>query len=239
MSPIAQSVTAVLQAGGRGERLRPITDHTSKCLLPVGGSPIIERLIGQINETGIRSVTVITGWLGEQVGAHVQSIAGSFPKLELSVMRETQRLGNIGGLSQLPPTENNLLFLFADLVTDMDFASLLAAHLASDADITLASHLDPYQLSFGELEVDGTRVTKYIEKPIKHTLICSGVAALRQSAVGLIPAGRPMGIADLVTVALREGMRVAHRQHEALWIDVNSEAALLAADRAVSGTDIA
>jgi NDP-sugar pyrophosphorylase family protein len=199
---------------------------------------MVKRLIDQLNKTGIRSVTVITGWLGEQVEAHVQSLADSFPELELSVTRETRRLGNIGGLGQLPPTEKNLLFLFADLVTDMDFSSLVAAHLAGDADITLASHLDPYQLSFGELEVDGARVTKYIEKPVKHTLICSGVAVLRPSAVALIPAGRPMGIADLVTVALREGMRVAHRQHQAFWIDVNSEAALRNAERAVSGRDI-
>ncbi len=236
MPEVAPDVSAILQAGGRGERLRPLTDHTPKCLLPVGGVPILERLIGQVSRTGIRSVTVIIGWLGDQVEAYVEVMADRFPDLELSVTRESRRRGNIGGLGQLPPTGQDLLFLFGDLVTDMDFAALLADHRAGGADITLASHLDPYRLSFGELKVEGTRVRDYIEKPLKYTLISSGVAVFRPAAVQLIPPDRPMGISELVTAALGAGLRVDHWQHEALWIDVNSETALAAADRSLSAS---
>lgn len=229
----SQNVSAVIQAGGRGERLRPITDHKPKCLLTVYGVPILERLIDQISRTRIRSVTIITGWLGEQVEAYIQDNAGKFTDLELHVVRESRRLGNIGGLSEIPSGSHDLLFMFGDLVTNMDFAAILDEHCDSGADITLASHLDPYQLSFGELKVEGMRVTDYIEKPIKHTLICSGVAVLRQNAIALIPPNQPMGISDLVSRAIHEQLTVRHWQHKALWIDINNETALNNADHAV------
>lgn len=236
MSDPPYAVHAVIQAGGRGERLRPRTDRTPKCLLSVGGSPMLERHIRKLESAGIASATIICGWLGNQVEAHVDRVASHYPGIELDVFHETGRLGNIGGLGLLRPRDCDLLFLFGDLVTDIEFNALLAAHRSGGGDITLASHLDPYRLSFGEIRVEGSLVREYIEKPVKHTLICSGVAVLRPAAVRLIRPGGALGISELVSAAIQAGQRVEHWQHQARWIDVNSEAALGAANRAVSGT---
>ena len=88
-------------------------------------------------------MTIITGWLGGQVEAYVNGIANKYTDLEFKIIRENQQLGNIGSLSRIHPADHDILFIFADLVTNIDFVSILVDHRTSGADITLASHLDP------------------------------------------------------------------------------------------------
>jgi hypothetical protein len=127
-----------------------------------------------------------------------------------------------------------VLFAFGDLVTDLDFAELAARH-GGGADALLASHHEAHRLQLGELVVAGERVVGYREKPEKRFLICSGIGMFRREALRALPAdGRPRGLVDLVTAILDRGLTVAHWEHGAFWMDVNSPELLREATRRLS-----
>src|SRR5688572_11923787 len=117
-------VLAVLQAGGRGERLRPVTDTVPKAILEVRGIPIVERLLLQFRQAGIRSVTVITGWLSDKLEARVRADSRRFAPLHIEFLHEDRPLGNFGAVAGLN-ADRPVLMAFGDLVTDLDFQGLL------------------------------------------------------------------------------------------------------------------
>jgi len=227
----AIDVRGVLQAGGRGERIGADERSGPKPLFKVSGTPMVERLLRQFVAAGIRSVTVITGWMGDRVEAHLRSLDDLPGDLAIDFIRESHPRGNLGALADLPREPRPVLMSFADLVTELDFAELVAVHEEGGARITLASHYESYRVRLGELQSEGRRVVAYREKPEKRFLICSGIGVFERPVLDLLPSDRPAGIADLVTAALDGGHEVIHWSHGALWMDVNSPEELEEAHR--------
>ena len=219
-------VRAVLQAGGRGQRMGDLTDDTPKPLLPVAGVPMAERLLRQLTGAGVRDVTVITGWLGERIEAHLRGLDGLPDDLRLTFFHETTPLGNAGALQHVAPGDGPVLLTFADLVTDLDRRALVALHRERACDVTLTSHTEGIRLRLGELLVDGDRVHGYLEKPWKDFLICSGIGVFEPRAIDLLAPDRPTGLSELIVTAIEAGLSVTHWKHGAFWMDVNSPAAL-------------
>ena len=181
---------------------------------------MIERLMWQMLDAGVRDITVITGWLGEQIQRHLESC--ELPKdVRLTFFKETTPLGNIGGLAELQPFEGSLLMAFADLITNMDFAKLLEVHWEKEADATLASHNETYQVTLGELVLGDGRVVGYDEKPLKRYTICSGVGVFEPAVLRVLERGRPQGISNLISSAIAAGFYVDHWAHGASVLDVN------------------
>lgn len=222
---------AVLQAGGKGSRLLPTTESIPKPLIKVGRVPMVERLMRQFLAIGIREIYVITGWLGEKVEAHIRTMGDLPSDLSLHFIREDQPLGNFGGMTLLPRRPGPILFSFADLITDLAFQELIGIHQQFRSDITLASHLEKYQLKLGELSVCNEIVTGYHEKPIKEFVICSGIAVFESHVLDLIKPSHPTGISDLINAALSASLKVSHWSHNSFWMDVNTPELLTIANR--------
>jgi NDP-sugar pyrophosphorylase family protein len=188
---------------------------------------MVERLLRQMLASGITTVTVITGWLGERVEAHLGSLDDLPPGVRISFVRESSPLGTVGALTRVRAPGERVLFAFADLVTELDFSRLLDWHERSGADLTLASHPEMHRLSLGEILSDGHTVTGYLEKPKKEFTICSGIAVLEPRVVKLAAGMSGLyGLPDLVAAALVSDCRVLHWPHGAFWRDVNSPEAL-------------
>ncbi|MCP3980428.1 MAG: nucleotidyltransferase family protein [bacterium] len=226
MGASSQSARAVLQAGGRGERLRAgpdsPPDSPPKPLTPVGGVPMVERLLRQFVACGFRHVTVVTGHQAERVERHLDDLSDLPEDLQLEFLRETAVRGNCGALADLPRDGRTVVMAFADLVTDLDFGELLELHGRRGCDLTLASHHESHRVRLGELVVDEHRVLDYREKPLKEFLICSGICALEPRVLELIPGGGAVGLSDVARAAIRAGLSVTHWTHGSFWIDVNS-----------------
>ncbi len=229
-----QRVHAVLQAGGRSDRMRAGGESLPKPLLPIDGVPMVERLLRQLVAAGLRRITVITGARGDRIEAHLLGLRDLPDDLELDWLRESKPRGNVGSLAELPRDGRSIVLAFADLATDLDFSRLLEVHATRGADVTLTSHTESFRVRLGELVVEGDRVVEYREKPEKRFLICSGIAVFEPHVVDLVWNDRPMGISDLITVALGRGQEVVHWMHHSRWIDVNSPEDLRQANRAWS-----
>jgi len=214
---------AVIQAGGRGQRIRPIAGSLAKPLLTVGEEPMIGRLIRQIASSGVRTATVIIPNDCRELREFLRRVAVAVPSLDLEVAEERHPLGNAGALGAIECRDKTVLFCFADLVTDLTFDRMAALHRDRQCDVTLASHYEFHQLSLGELITEGPRVCGYVEKPRKQFLICSGVAVFEPRILELARSvATPFGLADLINASLQAGYSVTHWMHEAYWIDVNT-----------------
>jgi NDP-sugar pyrophosphorylase family protein len=218
---VTTDARAVLQAGGRGDRLRPLTDTIPKPLLAVAGVPMVERLVRQLAAAGVRSITVAVNWLGQKVIDHLAAIDDLPDAVEIAFIEESRPMGNVGALAGLPPWEGPTLLAFADLVTDLDFRTLLEVHRRGGAAATLATHEEVVRVRLGEVVAEGDRVVAYREKPLKAVLIGSGIAVFEPAALRLLPS-EPAGISDLVNLVLEADMVVRHWRHGAEWMDVNS-----------------
>lgn len=226
----------ILQGGGKGERLRPLTNRIPKCLAEVSQEPLLGRLIAQFADASVEQITVVAGWLGARVQDYVASVAAPrYPAIRFTVITEDAERGNAGILRTLPVPEEPVLFCFADLYTDLSFAGLAAHHQRTGAALTLAVHWDQVTAPFGSVLADGTRVRQYVEKPSYRYLAGSGAAILSPTVFAtLSQLPERFGIADVVTSALHQGLPVESWRHDAVWIDVNSRESLAAAEALAS-----
>ena len=118
---------AVIMAGGKGVRLRPITEHLPKPMIPVAGRPILERLVLHLVGCGIRQVFLSINYLGHIVEQHFGD--GSRFGCRIEYLREEQPLGTGGALALLPePPTELLLVMNGDGVTQVDIGALLDFH---------------------------------------------------------------------------------------------------------------
>jgi NDP-sugar pyrophosphorylase family protein len=222
----------VIQAGGKGERMKVGGLAIPKVLLPVQGMPLLERLIRQLVTEGAREFFILTGYAAEQVEAHVKKIELGHSDVSFTFIRETESRGNIGALAELAGLDVPVLFAFGDLFTRISFRLLYSVHQERGASITAASHVETHRLQLGHLIVDDNRVIDYREKPEYEFLICSGIMAIAPEVLRLMPKSGIVGMNRLVLIAIEAGLDVTHWRHGAFWMDINTPELLERANEA-------
>ena len=209
-------------AGGRGERLRPLTDTTPKPLLHVRGRAIIDHLLEAISRAGVRRAHVATGYLGEVVARHLSD--APVPGLEIVLHREEQPLGTAGAVGLLAPP-GPLLICNGDIVTDLDFGVLLSRHAASGCAVTVVGVAHEQRLRFGGLDVDASgRLTGWREGEIVRRIVSAGIYVLEPEAAKMVRAGERLDMPDLVGRCAGMGVRV--EVHGGAWDDIGEHEAL-------------
>ena len=144
----------VLMAGGIGSRLRPLTSDTPKSMLRIGQRPILETIVSQFMDYGFRRFVIAMHYLGEQIADYFGD--GSRFGAEITYLRETEPLGTAGALSLLgdPPAEPFFL-MNGDLLTKLNFSSLMAFHQASGAPVTMCVREHALTIPYGVTEICG------------------------------------------------------------------------------------
>lgn len=209
---------AIVMAGGFGTRLRPLTEDLPKPMLPLGTRPLLELIVEQLRDAGIRQVNVATHYKGEVISDHFKD--GQDFGVEIRYVKEDQPLGTVGALSLLEESEEPLLVMNGDILTRVDFRSMLHFHREHEADLTVA--VKQYELSvpYGVILTDGVAVTGISEKPVLRQFINAGIYLLNPSVRRLIPNGQPYDIPDLIHALLREGRSVVSFPIREYWLDI-------------------
>lgn len=215
-------MSAILMAGGKGERLRPLTLTTPKPLLEIDGKPIIDYNVEALAAVGITDITVTTRYLAHMLHSHFsQPVAG----IKVKCMEESQPLGTIGAVSMLEhKCPGTTLVMNADLLTDISFEDMYLRHIAEKADITVASL--PYSISvpYAILATEGATVTALEEKPTYSYYANAGIYMISNSLLASIPEGRRTDATDLIEDAIKAGKRVVYFPINGTWIDIGSPA---------------
>jgi dTDP-glucose pyrophosphorylase len=209
---------AVIMAGGRGVRLRPLTDDIPKPMIRIAGRPILERIVLHLIGYGIRRVFISINYLGHMIEEHFGD--GSRLGCRIEYLREERPLGTGGSLSLLPaPPSEPILVMNGDLVTDVDVASLLAFHRSHGGAGTMGVRRYRHVVPFGCVDLEGDRITRLDEKPTLTRMVNAGIYVLSPSLVARVPQAE-MGMPDLFEQCLTRGDAVRAFEIETDWIDV-------------------
>lgn len=214
-------VDAILMAGGRGERLRPLTLTTPKPLLKVGGRAIIDHNVAALAAAGIRLVRVTVNYLAEQIEEHFLTAAPEGMTVEC--VREPMAMGTIGSAALIDHRPGGTtLVMNSDLLTSVDLEQLYLTHRDSGAAITIAAI--PYNVSvpYAILETDGQRVTALAEKPSYSFYANAGIYLIDNALLSALPRDRRTDATDLIGQVIADGGRVTYSPVNGLWIDIGS-----------------
>ena len=187
------SMRAYLLAGGRGERLRPLTDHVPKCLAPVGGRPLLAYWLALCRREGVTDVLLNVSHHFEMVEAFLASRAESSPTVR--VVRELEPSGTATTVKRerwFAEGAPHVWVFYADNLSDLRLAPMFRLHEAHADPMTvgLFHTLDPSASGIVELDATG-RIVSFVEKPAnpRSDLANAGVYLMRSSAFDAIPDG--------------------------------------------------
>ena len=213
-------IDAVLMAGGRGERLRPLTEKTPKPLLPVGDKAIIDHNVDRLISYGIQYIYVTVNYLKEQLEDHYKELRGG---IQIQTIREPKYLGTIGSVKFVPKFFNDtILVMNSDLFTNIDYEDFFLHFEQHDAEMSVAAV--PYNVSipYGILDLDGRNILGLLEKPNYNYYANAGIYLLKRRALEEIPNDTFFNATDLVEKLIAEGKKVIRYPLNGTWIDIGN-----------------
>ena len=214
-------LSAVVMAGGQGNRLRPLTEDVPKPMLPLGDRPLLAHLVDQLSATGIRRLNITTHYKGHLIEEHFGD--GSEFGIKIGYINEQKPLGTAGSLSLLEPSDDPLLVINGDIVSQVDARAMLDFHLEHRADMTVAVRQQEFPIPYGVVEIDGVEITAISEKPTLHHLINAGIYLLGPQACARVPAGRHYDMTDLIHDLVTDGSKVVGFPIQGSWTDIGRQ----------------
>ncbi|KIO46926.1 nucleotidyltransferase family protein [Sanguibacteroides justesenii] len=209
---------AVLMAGGKGERLRPLTEQIPKPLLKVGDKAIIDYNIDNLISYGVSHINVTVNYLGEQLERHFEQLREG---VKVNCIREPQYLGTIGSIKFIDTFYNDTILLMnSDLFTNINFEDFFLHFLQNEADMSVAAI--PYSVSvpYGIFELEERTIKGVREKPTYNYYANSGIYLIKRELLSLIPEGVFFNATDFMEKLIGEGYHVIRFPLVGYWIDI-------------------
>ena len=213
-------IDAVLMAGGKGERLRPLTEKTPKPLLEVGGKCIIDHNVARLISYGVEHVNVTVNYLGEQIAEHFDTPRAG---VQVRTFREPKFLGTIGSIKFVDIFYNDtILVMNSDLFTNIDYEDFFLHFQIHDAEMSVAAV--PYNISIelGILDLDGHNIKGLIEKPKYNYYANAGIYLIKKRALAEIPEDTFFHATHLVEKLIAQGKKVIRYPLNGTWIDIGT-----------------
>ena len=213
-------IDAVLMAGGKGERLRPLTEKTPKPLLEVGGKCIIDHNVDHLISYGVKHINVTINYLGEQIEEH---FATPREGIQIRTFREPKFLGTIGSIKFVDTLYNDtVLVMNSDLFTNIDYEDFFLHFQKHDAEMSVAAV--PYNVSipYGILDLEGREIKGLIEKPKYNYYANAGIYLIKKHALAEIPEDEFFNATDLIEKLIAQNKKVIRYPLNGTWIDIGN-----------------
>ncbi len=195
LAPSAQPYPVVLMAGGEGRRLRPLTEHTPKPMLDVGGRPILETIVRRLSAVGFADSHISVNYRADVIKNHFGN--GTALGVDVSYIDEDMPLGTAGPLARLARGDHPVLVMNGDILSKVDPVQLIDFHRESGAAATMAVRSHEIQVPYGVVDIADNEIRGLREKPVTRHFINAGIYVLGDEALGLVPGDRPFDMPDL------------------------------------------
>lgn len=213
-------IDAVLMAGGKGERLRPLTEKTPKPLLTVGDKAIIDHNIDRLISYGVQHINVTVNYLHEQIEEHYKEPRNG---VKIRTFLEPKFLGTIGSIKFVESFHNDtVLVMNSDLFTNIDYEDFFLHFQQYDAEMSVAAV--PYNISipYGILDLDGRDIKGLLEKPKYNYYANAGIYLIKRQALKEIPEETFFNATDLIEKLIANGKKVIRYPLNGTWIDIGN-----------------
>jgi NDP-sugar pyrophosphorylase family protein len=211
---------AIILAGGKGTRLAPYTTVIPKPLMPIGERPILEIILRQLKAHGIKEIILAVGHVSQLFQAFFKN--GNDFGVHIDYSIEKDKLGTAGPISlvldQLPET---FLIMNGDLLTNLNYSSLIQYHHKQKAAATIALSKREVHVDYGVIESEAGRFSRYIEKPRYSFKVSMGINVLDREAVRpYLNPNQYMDIPDLMTALANDGKIISCYEENCRWLDI-------------------
>ena len=182
---------AIIMAGGKGTRLRPLTDAMPKPMVPLIDKPALYYIVELLKKHGVKELAVTLGYLPEKIVGYFGS--GESLGVEIKYYYEKEPLGTAGGVKNAADfIDDDVTIVSGDAYTEIDLTKAFAFHKAKNSPFTLVARPHPNPVGLGILEIDfENRITDFIEKPNspRPSLVNTGIYVMNKSILSMIPDG--------------------------------------------------
>lgn len=209
-----------IMAGGFGTRLRPLTDDTPKPMLKVGGKPILETLIERFKQAGFVNFYISTHYLPEKIRDYFSN--GTALGVNITYVHEDAPLGTGGALGLLPEDVPNLplLMINGDVLTSVDFESVLRFHCERSSLATMCVRDYEYQVPYGVVSGADHRIISMEEKPVQRFFVNAGIYVIDPKIFKNVSRNQRIDMPTLLQEYIDEGFEVSMFPIHEYWLDI-------------------
>ncbi|BFG70377.1 hypothetical protein KACHI17_12580 [Sediminibacterium sp. KACHI17] len=214
-------IDVVIMAGGKGQRLMPLTATKPKPLLKVGDKPIIDHNVTRLSLYGITEFWISIKYLGEQIEEYFGNGLGR--NINIKYLKEDEPLGTIGAVSKIENFHHDyVLVTNSDILTNIDYEHFFLDFLKNDADLSVVTI--PYQVNvpYAVLETEDGWVKGFTEKPSYIYYSNGGIYLMKKEILSRLPKNTFYNTTDLMEEMIRNGKRVYSYPLAGYWLDIGS-----------------
>lgn len=217
-------LTALIMAGGRGERLRPLTDVEPKPMLKVGSKPIIEHNIDRLIKFGVSEIFISVNYLKEQLVDYFGD--GSKKGISIKYVTESKPLGTIGSLSLVNEVAHeDMLVMNSDLLTNIDFEAFFLFYKEHNAKLAVASIPYTVNVPYAVLKTNDHHIESFVEKPSYTYYSNGGIYLFSSQLRKLLTPNTFFNATDLMNKLIADDPKnVVHYPLLCYWLDIGQYA---------------
>lgn len=210
----------IIMAGGRGQRLMPLTATTPKPMLPVGDKPIIEHNIDRLIKFGITNIHISVNYLGDQIKDYFQD--GSDRNAHIEYICENKPLGTLGSIMLAEKLEHDYFIVMnSDVLTNIDFAAFFQTFIKSGADMAVATTSYQVEVPYGVLEVDSANFVNSLKEKPRYTYYSNaGIYIAKKELLTMVPKNEFYNVTDLMDNLINSGKKLISYPILGYWLDI-------------------
>ena len=205
--------TVVLMAGGRGNRLQPLTDDCPKPMLPIGGKPLLETIVDNFVQSGFRKFLLSVNYRSDVIRQHFGD--GSSWGADISYIEEDKQLGTVGNRPEHP-----LIVMNGDLLTKINIEHLLSFHYDQGASATMCVREHNLEIPYGVVKFSEHKLSEVREKPSFKMFVNAGIYVIEPDALDHIPEDQFFDAPQLFTKLIELGRETCVFPIREYWADI-------------------
>jgi dTDP-glucose pyrophosphorylase len=212
---------AVIMAGGRGQRLSPLTDTIPKPLLKVGDKSIIQHNIDRLSFFGIDDYWISINYLGDMIKQEVG--VGIEKNININYITEKKPLGTLGAVSNINEFKHDhILVTNSDVLTNLDYEDFYLQFLNNNADMAVVTIPYEVKIPYAVLETKDSSIISLKEKPTFTYYSNAGIYLIKKALLKYIPEGVFYNTTDLIETLIADNKKVFSYPMLGYWLDIGN-----------------
>ena len=212
----------LILAGGMGKRLYPITKSKPKPLIPITENiTILQKIIDSLFSNGLQNIYISSYFKKEMIKNFIKK-----NYTNIKVISEKKQLGTGGPLinfNKKIKSLSNILLLNGDVLTDINYNELIEFHIKKNADITIVTKKNEFQLDYGEILIKNNRVECILEKPIKKYIINTGIYVIKSKVINSFKKIEKIDMDEVINRSIKKSLKIINYNHDGYYIDIGTK----------------
>lgn len=209
----------VIMAGGKGQRLMPLTENTPKPMLKVGGKPMLEIILGRLHQQGFNDIYIAINYKGDQIKEYFGD--GRMIGLNITYLEETQAMGTAGALSLISKLNDfPTLVMNGDILTNVNFENLIDFHNRANSEATMCIREYGLEVPYGVVKLNKNNIVAIEEKPVQQFYVNAGIYVLNTSVIQNLTKGARIDMTTVFENLVEQKLNTLSFPIREFWMDI-------------------